>query len=154
MGSINLTGKNFFWWNNPPIILAYFLKELYKFCNDFGIKWVFWKQFRYLYLLSTRHNNLVAMSLSDVALKLSYSCDGNVRRQGRLIMTSLHETLQKRRFRDVVQRFRCNYMETLEWRQIALSQQCCNNIIVPTGWMGRIRNKFQSIRKIPTTASI
>ena len=38
-------------------------------------------QLRYLYLLSIRHSNIVATSLSNVALKLPYSLDRNVRRR-------------------------------------------------------------------------
>ena len=50
----------------------------------------------------------------------------------RLIITSFKETLQRRRFCNVVRRFHSNYMVTSERRWIATVQQRCNDVIVST----------------------
>ena len=51
----------------------------------------------------------------------------------RLIMGSVNETLQRRRFSNVVRRFHRNYMAMSERRWIAISQQRYNNVIVSAG---------------------
>ena len=98
-------------------------------------------QFRYLYLLSLRQNvttslrrryptslwscHIVAMETSDdVAKTTSLQC---------LIMTSLYETLKRRRFCNVARLFHRNYMATSEWCWIAMSQQSHNDVFVSTG---------------------
>ena len=48
-------------------------------------------------------------------------------------MTTLNETLQRRRFRSVVRRFHLNYMATPERHGKATSQQRCNDVIVSAG---------------------
>ena len=53
-------------------------------------------QFRYLYLLPSRHNNVVTISrnvATDIALKLLHSCDGRVRRrcQNDVVTTSYYD---------------------------------------------------------------
>ena len=50
----------------------------------------------------------------------------------RLNMTSLNETLQQRRFCNVVRRFHRNNMAISERRWIATSQHRCNDVIVST----------------------
>ena len=50
----------------------------------------------------------------------------------RLIMTSLYETLKRRRFCNVGPLFHHNYMATSERRWIATSQQRCNDVFVST----------------------
>ena len=67
-------------------------------------------QFRYLYLLSIKQNKVT-----------------------KWLLTSLNETLLRRCFCNVVQRFHHNYMATLEQRWIATSQQRCNDVLVSTG---------------------
>ena len=85
-------------------------------------------QFSYVYLLPRKHNTT---SLFDVALTSLDSCDGNiVSSPQRLISMSLYETLQGRRFNNIVQRFHRNYMAALEQHRIATSQRRCNNVVV------------------------
>ena len=71
---------------------------------------------RYTTSLWCRH--IVAMETSDgVAKTMSFQ---------RLIKRRHNETLQQRRFCNVIWRFYCNYMATSERRWIATSQQRCN----------------------------
>ena len=49
-------------------------------------------------------------------------------------MTSLNETLQRRRFCNVARHFHRNYMVTSEQRWIATSQQRCNDVMVSAGY--------------------
>ena len=98
-------------------------------------------QFRYLYLLSIKQNNVTSLrrryltllwschivaveTLDDIAKKTSLQ---------RLIMTSLYERLQRRRFFNIVRRFHCNYMAASERCWIATSQQHFNDVFVSTG---------------------
>ena len=96
-------------------------------------------QFRYLYLLSIRQNKVITSlrrryltsfwSCHIVAVKSSDEVAKTMSLQ-RLIMTSLHEMLQRRRFCNVVQRFHRNYMAASEQRWIVTSQQHCNDVFV------------------------
>ena len=80
---------------------------------------------RYPTSLWRRH--IVAMETSDDVAKTTSL--------QRLIITSLHETLQRRRFCNVIRRFHRNYMATSEWRWIATSQQRCNDVFVSAGYL-------------------
>ena len=66
---------------------------------------------------------MLAISLSEVSLKLPYSCDENVRR---------------RCFGNLVRRFHRNYIATSERRWIATLQQRCNNV----NWLNIFKNKY------------
>ena len=104
-------------------------------------------QIRYLHVLSVRQNK-VTTSLRRRYLTLLWSCHivametsddvAKTTLMQHLIMTSLNETLQRRRFWKVVRRFHRNHMTTSEWRWIATSQQLCNDIILSTGWKPKI----------------
>lgn len=59
---------------------------------------------------------------SDVAKMLSLQ---------RLIMTSLYETLQQRRFLNI-RRFHQNYMATSERKQLVTVQRRCDDVVVST----------------------
>ena len=69
----------------------------------------------------------------------------------RLIMTSLYETLKRRRFCNVVRRFHRNYMVTSERRWIATSQQRCNEVFVSTGLSNQLSSIVHCITRIKST---
>ena len=73
--------------------------------------------------VGTRRYNVVATSMSYVALTSQYSCDGNV---GRRCKNDVVSTCIKRRHNETLQpHFHCNSMATSERRRIAKSQRRC-----------------------------
>ena len=78
-----------------------------------------------LYRTSLWCRYIVAMETSDDVAKTASL--------QRLLMTSLYETLKRRRSFNVVGRFDRNYMAMSERRRLAISQRRCSNVGVSTG---------------------